>query len=667
MRLRRRPLLIAALAALLAPATQAATLNIAVSSNSFSPKFPTINVGDTVIWTNMNGSHNVQADDDSFSSGPVMGGGWTFERTFSSPGSIGYHCDAHGGAGSGMFGTITVSGGGGVPGVLSFTVSGKSVGEGAGSISLTVQRVGGDDGAVSVQYETVNNGSADTPDDYIQTNGTLNWADNDDNTKSFNVPIVNDSEVEGNETFSVQLISPGGGATLGSPSVVTVTINDNDSIPGSPGTIQFTSSTANVGEGDATVSLTGQRVGGTNGSVSVSYATADGSALAGGDYVAANGTLSWGNGDSANKSFVVPIVGDTIEESTETFTATLSAPTGGAVLGTPTTTTVTITDDDITCDPCVADATTLCLAGGSGDPARFRVRVTWTTDTGATGPGMAVSYTPDSGFFWFFNADNLEYLAKMVNGCGSFADAYWFYYAAATNLALETEVLDTTACVPKRYSNPYGTFASDGDIGALPTCAIAAAEPAAGSTEALSRIEATATVRELAARVDRMVSEETKRPVAAEMAESNVASELLPSTLFGEGGACDPCVADATTLCLAGGSGDPARFRVRVTWTTDTGATGPGMAVSYTPDSGFFWFFNADNLEYLAKMVNGCGSFADAYWFYYAAATNLALETEVLDTTACVAKTYSNPYGVFASDGDIAALPTCATPSQAQP
>ena len=160
-----------------------------------------------------------------------------------------------------------------------------------------------------------------------------------------------------------------------------------------------------------------------------------------------------------------------MEEPSETFTATLSAPTGGASIGNIPTATVTITDDDITCDPCVADANTLCLAGGSGDPNRFRVRVTWTDFAGNTGPGKAVPFTPDAGFFYFFsNPNNLELLVKMVRGCGSALDAYWFFYAAASNVGLEYEVLDTTACVAKNYSNPVGNFASFGDINALATC-----------------------------------------------------------------------------------------------------------------------------------------------------------------------------------------------------
>jgi plastocyanin len=624
----------------IAGAAEAALVQIQVGpSNSFSPKFPTINVGDTVRWTNLGGSHNVNADDGSFRNGNPSTTQWTFDHTFNSAGSFGYHCEAHGNPGTGMFGTITVSGGGGGAGTIAIAGSAnRSVGEGAGNLTFTLSRTGGDDGAVSVTFETVNNGSANFPSDYIQTNGPINWADNDDNNKTINVPIVDDSVDEPNETFSVHIVNPTGGAQLGQ-STVNVTITDNDDVdPGNPGTIQFASATPSpVSEGAASVSLTVRRVGGTAGAVSAAYNTANGTATSGSDFNGGPGVVAWANGDGSNKFINIPIVADTVEEPTESFTVTLSAPTGGATIGAPATATVTINDDDLTCVPCVANATTLCLAGGSGDPTRFRVRVTWHDFEGGSGPGMAVPFTPDSGFFYFFSPNNLELLAKMVNGCGTVFDAYWFFYAAASNVELDYELLDTTACVVKTYHNPLGNFASDGDINALATCA---SNPAAPQGSAPAPAAAAL-------------------PESAMLSSASAIPAVAPAPLAGDAIA-GTCVADATTLCLAGGSGDPNRFRVRVTWHDFEGGSGPGMAVPNTPDSGFFYFFSQNNLELLAKMVNGCGTQFDAFWFFYAAASNVELDYEVLDTVAGVTKTYHNPLGNFASDGDINALPTCS-------
>ena len=471
--MRQRTALLLAFAAFALPGlVQAANHNVSVGpGNNFSPANVSISVGDTVIWTRLGGTHNVRADDDSF--GNAASSSWTtFSHTFSGAGSFEYYCEVHSAANSNaMNGTVVVTGGGGNAGTLQFSTASTSVNENAGTRVITVTRTGGDNGPVSVNYETVN-GSATFANDYTQTNGTLNWADNDDNNKTFAVPITNDSVEEPAQSFVVRLTSPGGGATLGGNDEITVTINDDDTPTGGPGSIRFTSATATVSEGQASVTLTAERTGGSTGPVSALVNTANGSATAGSDYQAiSNGSVSWNNGDTANKTVVIPIVGDTAEESTETFTATLSAPTGGASIGNIPTSTVTISDDDVTCTPCVADANTLCLAGGSGDPNRFRVRVTWTDFAQASGPGKAVPFTPDAGFFYFFNnPNNLELLVKMVRGCGTSLNAYWFFYAAASNVGLEYEVLDTTRCVAKTYSNPVGNFASFGDINALATC-----------------------------------------------------------------------------------------------------------------------------------------------------------------------------------------------------
>jgi hypothetical protein len=233
------------------------------------------------------------------------------------------------------------------------------------------------------------------------------------------------------------------------------------------GTLHFFIGAVSVAETDGHSTLAVQRSGGTTGAVTVAYATADGSATAGEDYAETEGILSWADGEGGVKSITVPITDDSVLEPSETFSATLSNPTGGATLGSPTAETVTIADDDNPCLPCTGDDTTLCLAGGSGDPTRFRVRVTWENFEHVTGPGKAVPNTPDSGFFYFFNPNNLELLVKMVNACSTELESFWFYYAAASNVGLEYEVVDTHTCVTRTYTNVLGNFASFGDIHAF--------------------------------------------------------------------------------------------------------------------------------------------------------------------------------------------------------
>ncbi len=78
----------------------------------------------------------------------------------------------------------------------------------------------------------------------------------------------------------------------------------------------------------------------------MTVSTSDGSALAGSDYTATTQTVTFGDDDSASKTVSVPITQDLVDESDETVNLSLSGVTGGAFLGSPSTATLTIVDDD---------------------------------------------------------------------------------------------------------------------------------------------------------------------------------------------------------------------------------------------------------------------------------------------------------------------------------
>jgi hypothetical protein len=96
--------------------------------------------------------------------------------------------------------------------------------------------------------------------------------------------------------------------------------------------------------GTATIEVT--RTDGSDGAVSVAYATTGGSASSGTDYQTVSGVLTWNDGDAASRTFTVPIVNNAQLGDSKTVILTLSGPTGGAVLGVTTLTTLTIDDDD---------------------------------------------------------------------------------------------------------------------------------------------------------------------------------------------------------------------------------------------------------------------------------------------------------------------------------
>jgi LPXTG-motif cell wall-anchored protein len=89
----------------------AETKNVTVKDFAFDPKTISINIGDTITWTNEGPApHTVSADEaDSFESGN-MDKGATFSETFDEAGTFAYYCKYHGSkGGAGMAGTVVVA------------------------------------------------------------------------------------------------------------------------------------------------------------------------------------------------------------------------------------------------------------------------------------------------------------------------------------------------------------------------------------------------------------------------------------------------------------------------------------------------------------------------------------------------------------------------------
>jgi subtilisin-like proprotein convertase family protein len=100
--------------------------------------------------------------------------------------------------------------------------------------------------------------------------------------------------------------------------------------------------------GTANANLTVTLTRGNSGVVTVNYATSDGSALAPGDYTSTSSSLSFAAGETT-KQISVPVVGDALSEIDETFSVTLSNPSGATI--TDDTGTVTIDDNDAAVSP----------------------------------------------------------------------------------------------------------------------------------------------------------------------------------------------------------------------------------------------------------------------------------------------------------------------------
>jgi hypothetical protein len=111
-------------------------------------------------------------------------------------------------------------------GSIQFNATSYVVNENAGSVTVAVTRVGNTSNAVTINYAT-SNGSANAPDDYTGTSGSLPFAAGE-TVKHFAVPIIDDALVEGTEKINLILSSPGIGAVEGSPFTSAISILDDD-------------------------------------------------------------------------------------------------------------------------------------------------------------------------------------------------------------------------------------------------------------------------------------------------------------------------------------------------------------------------------------------------------------------------------------------------------
>ena len=210
---------------------------------------------------------------------------------------------------------------------------------GSSLAAFTVSLSSASTSAVTVGY-TTSNGTATAGSDYIATSGTLTFAPGE-TSRTVAIIVNSDATAEAKETFTVTLSNPSG-ATLTDASG-TGSITDPATIPTPPVTPvtpvtpvalpKVSIADLAVTEGNGThahfmFTATLDKASAT--AVSVGYATANGTATAGVDYTAGNGTISFAPGVTSQQIHV-DILGDTTVEPNETFSVTLSNPSGVSI------------------------------------------------------------------------------------------------------------------------------------------------------------------------------------------------------------------------------------------------------------------------------------------------------------------------------------------------
>ena len=219
----------------------------------------------------------------------------------------------------------------------------QTEGEGA-TITFDVHLTTSADAPVTVDFSTVD-GSAVAGSDYVSQSGTLTFNPGE-TVKTVTVTVLNDAVFEDPEAFTVQINNAN--YAEGSPDEIALTITDNSGVGN---IVDDDSLTVHIDDGmpnpqtegeGATITFDVHLTTSADAPVTVDFSTVDGSAVAGTDYVAQSGTLTFNPGETV-KTVTVTVLNDAIVEDPEAFTVQINN--ANYAEGTPDEVALTITDN----------------------------------------------------------------------------------------------------------------------------------------------------------------------------------------------------------------------------------------------------------------------------------------------------------------------------------
>jgi hypothetical protein len=203
------------------------------------------------------------------------------------------------------------------------SVAEGNIGNTTATFNVTLSQISNQ--AVTVDYSTAN-GTATTPNDYSSISATELSFPPGTTTQTITVQIAGDTLVENDETFLVNLSNPSSGVTIADNQGIGTITNDDSA------SISITDASVTEGNGGSisatfTVSLSAP----SSQTITVDYATSNGSATSPTDYnVIPNTQLTFPAG-TTTQTIVVHVKGDTLVETDETFSVNLSAPSGATL------------------------------------------------------------------------------------------------------------------------------------------------------------------------------------------------------------------------------------------------------------------------------------------------------------------------------------------------
>jgi hypothetical protein len=191
------------------------------------------------------------------------------------------------------------------------------------------------------------------------------------------------TDINGDATINVTFPVP-----LETGRVVTATATDPDEntsefsagdVSSATGNLQFSVNSLQVIEDLGLLTITVLRKGGSTGSLTIDYATIDGTATAGLDYTATSGTLTFNAGETS-KSIQIPILDDAVTEPDENFTVVLRNGSSLEALGVPNLLVVTVEDRSTV--PVISLSTPSIVEGNTGSTTEALFTFTLSAATG---------------------------------------------------------------------------------------------------------------------------------------------------------------------------------------------------------------------------------------------------------------------------------------------
>lgn len=285
-----------------------------------------------------------------------------------------------------------------------------------GTATLTVTLAQAVNYAVTVGYSTSNGtATAGANADYNSASGSITIPAGS-TTGTISVTIHPDALVELAETFNVTITNSAGITITKNIGVVTINDNQNRNI-----TLFPDQSITEGDSGTAPMPFTVTLCYILPTDVSVHYATADNSAKAGNDYTASSGTLTIPAG-SLTGTFSVPIIGDLIQELTETFYVNLSSPSSGVTINDSQAIgtiydndnrTISINDTTVTEENSGTTPATLTIS--MSQAASTPVTVNYSTQNG-TATTADSDYISSTGSVTFATGETSKTISLTVNG-----------------------------------------------------------------------------------------------------------------------------------------------------------------------------------------------------------------------------------------------------------